>query len=237
MRQINPVGRREQFVASGVYTHYAGDNEPTGEVEYWSIHELPDKSHLIRVDWDGRLVSQTSVLSEALRDSDSHIERFNVRYYQAETGRIKKAKATYIFFSDKVSIGYSVDDALLQHVEMELPANVLVDFGGYLSKGLVISHLMEYAEAPVFSPDWIDDADDNFLWGKIDVQRAVQTGTDTLTLSGKPISAKRFQLRSIDSDDKSVWWLDAHHIPVQKTYDGNLSAVLTQYARRLEPKS
>ena len=75
MRRLHATGRRERFVASGVYQ--------TGEGlrESWSIHEVGSGAQFIRVDRDGRGCGRRSLLQEALRNANGTLERVDQQLY------------------------------------------------------------------------------------------------------------------------------------------------------------
>src|SRR5687767_14762568 len=109
MRHIHPIGFHEKFVASGRYNHYRYGTL-AGLVETWSIHELPDHSSLVRVDWDGRNdeTFRDSMLLEALYEPGLTGEKLNrlevhaygagAAAYKTQAVNVSVIKTSYTFF-------------------------------------------------------------------------------------------------------------------------------------------
>jgi len=242
MRQIHPVGFHEKFVASGVYTYYH-NYTPTGSAERWSIHELPDGAQLIRVDQNWVSGSPKNILIEAwqspLENIDSRIERVDIAALGSEG---KQGKATYIFEAGRVQVGYSVDGKYQQN-EVLLPSNCIPSVNSTLFVGFQFAIVARangecvpiYACHPFLTYDV-----------KVEKVGAVIGETDTLSVTGKLLKARRYQIvhpcstrerMEILSENLPSAWIDKHNI-VLKTEDlrqESIVAMLTQYARRPEP--
>lgn len=117
MRQIHPTRFHEKFVASGVYVHYE-DEQPTGALEYWSIHELPDGARLIRVDEQGRERADYTLL-EVWRSAAGAVERYDVHSYRS-ADTYKHLRAEYLFYPDYVSLTCEID-GIHRHADAPLP--------------------------------------------------------------------------------------------------------------------
>lgn len=172
MRYLTPVGIREKFVASGTHTcyvpqPYSETQSPSGVVEYWSIHELPDQMRIIRGDRQAHKAdSDMQVLATMVQAAFGQTERMDMRVY---VGPELAAEARYIFFDDHVEISHrtrehhEAEDER-EHTEMALPASYRVDFGRItISRGFIVRAALSRASGepgtqaahgriPVFSP-------------------------------------------------------------------------------------
>jgi len=242
MRQIHPIGFQEKFVASGIYKYgYTDDaQKPLKIIEHWSIHQLPDESHLIRSDWDARDEFGESRLVEILRNSeanDRRVERFDIyRYLQfASTfnNYPKVTKASYIFFEDYVQIGRKTDDDRPQQTEIHFTKNVYVNPGVHADQRFVL----ELAEqrtvnVAVFHPNFVLDSSEA-LDGVIKDCSASSLGLEILTILERPLTARHYQLKCAE-EIRTDYWFDEYGTLLR--YDkGVMRALLVQYARRPEP--
>jgi hypothetical protein len=233
MRQIHPVGFHEKFVASGIYTEYQQD-VPTGKVERWSIHELPDGAQLIRVDYDWSKYS--SVLIEAWRSPASRVERIDIHFWGAEKNGGIRGEATYLFEADTVQVGYTIDGKPRQQEEVALPSKYVPSVHSTLFFGFTIADV-SVANGdciPVCMCTYPKTASDPEVqeWGAV----ALEEGE--FAIAGKSVAARRYQWnRQCDADDNvadvhTYFLLDEHHTLLQTENVGNDSIRLTQYARK-----
>lgn len=240
MRYLHPVGIQERFVASGIYIHYQ-DGNPTGTVEHWSIHEMPDGAQKIRVDDDWRETDGSSVLIEAWRSpyaEGGRIERFDLHAFGGKNDPIKEVRATFQFFGDHAEIGHTVNNGTRQQLEIDLPQDYIVApesliFGGFevamlaVNPGYqfpVVSYLPTfYSAATTFRPTVYE-------------QSAVFLRDESISIDVHTYAAHCFEQYSPSSDQKFPLWTDEHDILLKFiSADQRHSAILTRYARRVEP--
>jgi hypothetical protein len=244
MRQIHPVSFHEKFVASGVYEYYF-DDRPTGSIERWSIHELPDGAQLVRVDQRWASGSPKEILIEAwrspLEEVGGRIERLDI----SALGRDgNKGKATYMFESDRVQVGYTVDDKQRQQSEISRPPNCVPSVNSTLFLGFLLANVAKANGEciPICSCNPFLSYD-----VKIEEFGAAFRELGVITIAGKSRPAWRCQRVhpcALVSEDRVIdWevlpsvWLDEYSIVLTTEYPGQdgIVALLTQYARRPEP--
>ncbi|MCI0353047.1 MAG: hypothetical protein L0Z53_26810, partial [Acidobacteriales bacterium] len=123
MRQIHPVGFHEKFVASGEYTYYGENGVERAISDNWSIHELPDGSQKVRVDWETREGFWVDLIDALLKPEQSgkQIERFEISAY-ATDWRSAHIRANFIFFEDHVAVGRTYNDEPRENEELNLPS-------------------------------------------------------------------------------------------------------------------
>ena len=223
MRRLHVVGKHEKFVASGVYKVYAGD-QPTGLIEYWSIHEVGDGAQFVRVDVDGRDFDGNSTLLEALLNPDGHFERVDAHSY--DTGASHPAKVSFTFFADRVEILQTVENDV-REMAVDLPLGYHPVIDSRLLTGLAIAN-----------PDLHDVTTSYFLpvlkkpvltWTIVDIELQA-LGDREIQVAGRDIAVSGY---GWDSD--MTVWIDRDGVAVQiETLSEN--ALLTQYGRRPEPK-
>lgn len=119
---------------------------PSGIIELWTIHELPDQSQIIRCDRqvDGSAIGM-QVVGYMVNDAFGQTQKMEM---QVHSGQLPDdielvAEATYIFADHYVDI---IHRALVEYntmgeqtqTRMDLPAGYKVDFGWMtISKGLI----------------------------------------------------------------------------------------------------
>lgn len=210
MRRLHVVGKQEKFVASGVYRVYA-DDEPTGLVEHWSIHEVGDGAQFIRVDIDGRDVDGGSTLMEALLNPDGAFERVDRHDYQQHSS--KPGKMSYTFFADYVELVSGVADSerlsLAQGYAAVAASLILMGFALVGAQNRIF---------PTMSSDICPD-------GHWDYQ-----GQERLSMSGHDIDTRHYAC-----SQTSAVWLDEYDV-LMCLVTGQKRMILTQYGRRPELK-
>ena len=235
MRQLHAVSGHEQFVASGTYTHYR-HNEPTGTVEYWSIHQLPDGGQIIRVDDDWREQDGSSVLIEAWRSPESlRIERFDLHAFGGKEDEIDEVRASFQVFEDHLEVGRTVDKNEREQFELVLPEQYITApesliFGGFEVVALaqfrgeaipVISYLPTFlSELTAFRP-------------VTHAQSATYLRAEEITIGSRSYDSQVYE--QTNPSDGAHWpiWVDHHGVLLKFTGSDNIhSAALTQYARR-----
>lgn len=240
MRSLHPVGIHEKFVASGIYTHQQG-GLPTGTVEYWSVHELPDGAQLIRVDDDWREKDGSSILIEAWRSPHTEggkIERFDVHAFGGKSDPIKELRATFTFEGQTLDFGRTIDNGPREQMSMELPPEYIVSpksliFSGF-ETGLLGLDPGDTLPIVSFIPTFLDMG--SAFKPVMYHQTVVFLKDDHLQLGKKTYETRQFEQHNA-VQQRNILWLDAHDVMLQfKSADGEHGALLGDYARRPDPK-
>jgi hypothetical protein len=247
MRQIHPTSLQEKFVASGTYTHYR-DDKPSGLVEHWTIHELPDQSQLARVDWDGREdeIHRDTILLEALYGAGSpgetlerlDIHAFGASAHEVKVVNIKTVKASYIFFEDHVQVIRVFDNQspLIDELEWS-PEWVVRAAGTRLLMGFAIARYAAQQGTKIETfycePSYQDDtAFEGYFCDEI--VRFV--ADEDLKVAGEVYPARKYEWLAPETlKPVSLVWLDEHNVLLRhKGLWVDDDVRLTQYARRPE---
>jgi hypothetical protein len=226
MRVLHPVMMHEKYLASGIY-HYHRDGQALAGLEHWSIHELPDASWFVRIDYDWRLENGRSQLIEALVDSSEQGGRFQrVVAHLFQPGGVTTHE-TYDFHDTQVLIGLT--DSEGQRMDVELP----------MTSGYVVL-LMKTVLAGIAAAHWpTEDMSERMAFGGYrDVPAGPRifgavcktTGMEQILLSGKPVQTHKIQIRG---EYEQTLWVDEYGIPLRRKI-GDLTADLHDYAHRAE---
>ena len=130
MRRLHATGRRERFIASGVYATRGGLQE------HWSIHEVGGGAHFIRVDRDGRSNGGHSLLQEALRNAGGGFERVDQQLYGLNGRPVARLRCTR--FRNRVELEQE-GEAGRQSAGLCLDADCLLLMPGILLAGMALS--------------------------------------------------------------------------------------------------
>ncbi|MBZ0278421.1 MAG: hypothetical protein K8I60_19900 [Anaerolineae bacterium] len=154
MRALHNVKATEKFVASGIY-QYEINGRPAGISEQWSVHELPDEAHLIRVDYDAREHDGLTVLVEALTAQPphwDHLERFDVQMIQSGDGVQHKVRLTVTPGERGVLVGTAIQGGEMRYQEVELPPAAIIRPPGHIFTGMMVEQAAGRGDSvPVFS--------------------------------------------------------------------------------------
>jgi hypothetical protein len=223
MRRLHVVGQHEKFVASGVYRVLAGD-EPTGLVEHWSIHEVGDGAQFIRVDIDGREFDGGSTLMEALLNPDGHFERVDEHLYEGQSH--DPIKTSYTFFDNRVEILRTVKNDLYEKA-VELPSGYGAIVESQVLTGFaVVLAVRNEDETPMFS---LRHSNAEINW-TIHAIKPQYVGQKIMGVSKQEVSVTGYRW-----GNEITIWQDQHGVTVSAD-TAESKTVLTQYARRPEPK-
>jgi hypothetical protein len=237
MRQIHPVGFHEKFVASGVYQYgYIDDaSRPLKIIEYWSLHELPDQSQILRIDWDaiGEFGQNLQVeLLTATPDIEKRIQRFDVYQQIHRQRKPNKIMSSYIFFENFMQIRHD-DERVVQEEELELPSEFAIDLST-LANLTFFSELASSGKTKflVFRRSFVDSPRTSKHYF---IECAViDLDSEELIVSEKSYLLRKYNFKFPEHD--VTCWFDEHHTLIRYEL-GNMCALLTQYARRPKPKS
>jgi hypothetical protein len=238
MRQIHPVSFHEKFVASGVYTFHKHGN-PRDLHEYWSTHELPDGGKLIREDTPELLI-EAWVSPE---QEGGRIERVDLRYVGNLHARVKEqGNASYVFDSDKVQFGYTLENKPRQFEEVSLPANYLV---AVLPSNLFIGFTL--AALASATGESVPICTCGIKYPAIPTEElsfnvhvyylpAITGEKGLIHVVGRARDAFRYTL---GSQPPMYYWIDEHGVLLRAGFLNGMTHIeLTQYARRPDlPKS
>lgn len=244
MRYIHPVGQHETFVASGTYRYWI-EGRPTGALEHWSIHEMPDGAGFIRIDSDHREMDGRSRLMEAWRNPNGQIERFEV-YAYGKPAEHHEVKATYLFEADKVLVRRVInhDDTHAEALEIDLPkGDYLVEPKATLFEGITLAAL--FAHQPTLLPIFrafvsvLPDVPSLEYFGTYPAPELIRLhGEETLTLGQHAHLVQHYSVqRQYEGKPMRVggyhFWLDSHGILLKGDLaNGHQVEQLERYAHR-----
>lgn len=241
MRYLHPIAPHEKFVASGTYRYFV-DDQPTGLVEHWTIHELPDGAWFMRVDRDGREFDGRTELIEAWRSPASEggrIERYDLSAYGAPSDTLKKVRASYALEENILYVGRTFNDGERLQDELSLPDNCLLQPGSYLFFGMAIPTVVERAPYHLAARYSFTDPVGHAFSVAVTQPTISFYGDETIHISGRDIPAHRYfsgeSRTPPDSNDSRVnwhtYWIDDHHIFLRQD-SPNLRVQLERYAHR-----
>ena len=215
MRRLHATGRRERFVASGVYR--TGD----GFTEYWSVHEVGDGARFIRVDRDGRRCGRHSLLQEALRNAAGVLERVDQQLYDLKGRPLARLRCTR--FENALEL--DLEGGAEQGSEIIPDAgDCLLSMPGILLAGMALSQAAGMPQ-PVDALR-VAQVGDGFAWERLPLTAScaapVPIGTEAGTLKARACTW-----------EGSDWtfWLDSRDIALR--LEGETCCIeLSRYARR-----
>ena len=230
MRQLHPVSFHEKFVASGTYTFY-NDDLPTGDVEYWSIHEPGPGSYSIRADHDGRFGTEVSWLFEGLYiygDARGHMERFDVQLFGEE-----EMLARFIF-NGEAEISATVGRDMQPIRTLPLPPGYVVVPPCTVAELLFLSARgpAEATRVPVFVAH-LDLRGGRVDGGRIEMSTMEPLPPETCVVGDKEHHCQGYRLHSDSGMDISGWF-DQYGILMRYETTTGQRALLTDYVHRPE---
>ena len=232
MRQLHPVAAHEKFLASGVYT-FARDGEKMSKTERWTMHQLGDGGSLTRVDLDARADEGKSMLLHALHTPDGCIQRFDIRFHSERfEGGVKSLSATYQFESGRSQVGFQLNGAERDYIEIDLPQGAIIDLPLLCLRG---RSLLQFARRrgqpmPVFVPMF--EHASLFPGVVTHVDSPVESlGEELITLANRAYLAARIRYL----DRAASYWIDEHGIIIKRINafkQREFVVTLRDYARR-----
>jgi len=242
MRQLHPISPHEKFVASGVYSHFRGEKQ-VGIIESWSINEQPGNGQIIRVDYDGRERDGRSILIEAWLNGQKRTERFDLHAYGSKDDAIKQARVRYIWMDDKVQITRVINEEIQPIEEINADSSAIIYPGTALFKGFWVgqsaakhqeTRIITYDPFYVYQPHQPVDA---FRGAYHDYDAVRFLEIRSITITGKLFEARGYECTTPILNEWPVAWLDENDILLRLDNPGGMTILLTQYARRVEPKA
>lgn len=213
MRYLHPVQAHESFVASGQY-RFLKDGQTLDKTESWAIHQHPDGGRFIRVDVDARHSEGKSILLEALHDDAGGLVRLDLRYENSQfDGGIKDLRASYQVDDSLLQVGYNMNSAERQYMEVELPSSVLFDIPLLIFRGSTIRTLAAQCGMAqrIFVPMF--EHAQLFPGTLTTVDTAVEcAGEDIVALGRRQLAARRYTYRS----QAAAYWIDQHDVVLKR---------------------
>ena len=213
MRYLHSVQRHEKFVAGGRYRFFRNGQE-LRQTEAWAIHLHPDGETLIRVDVDSRLEDGRSILVEALQNTENELVRFDVHYDSARfEGGIKTLRATYSLAEGRMQVGYAMNGANREYLEIDLPTSTLIDMPLFAFRGRAIAEMArdDSKAVSVFVPMF--EHAQLFPGVVRQVEAQVEYVSDDLVSIGKlQIETRRYRY----ADRAASYWIDRRGVVIKR---------------------
>lgn len=232
MRYLHPVQRHEKFAASGRYRFFRNGQE-LRKTEAWAIHVHPDGETFIRVDVDSRLEDGKSILMEALQNTENELVRFDIHYDSARfEGGIKTLRATYSMAEGRMQIGYAMNEANREYLEINLPASTLIDIPLLVLRGRTIAAMACYGgkAVSVFVPMF--EHAQLFPGVVRSVESQVEYVSDDLVSIGKlQIETRRYRY----ADRAASYWIDRRGVVIKRVNafkQQEFAVLISNYAHR-----
>lgn len=234
MRYLHPVQAHEQFLASGVY-RFTKDGKALDKTESWAIHQHADGGRFIRVDMDARREEGKSILAEALQDSRGKLVRLDIRYENDKfEGGVKHLRASYQVMDGRLQVGFNLNGAERQYIEVELPAKTQFDIPLLIFRGETIRAITENVAAsqsifvPMFEHAQLFPGTLQSMGALIDAD-----GDDVLLLGARQISAKRYRYR----DRAALYWIDDRGVIIKRVNAFKQQEFTAQISNYVSPKN
>ncbi len=213
MRYLHPVQAHERFVAGGVY-RFSKDNQALDKTEAWTIHSHADGERFIRIDMDARREEGKSIMLEALQNRSGGLARWDLRYENDNfLGGVKLLRASYQVVDGRLQVGFNMNGAERQYLEVELPAATLIDIPLLIFRGETIRAIAKRAAEPqpIFAP-MFEHA--QLFPGTLQRSGAMidADGDDVVFLGEREVSTTRYRYR----DRAALYWIDEHGVVVKR---------------------
>lgn len=217
MRILQPSWPQEKLLRRGTY-HYFSGGQPTGDVEHWQVTRLPDGSHIVRADLDGRDASGASLLATMRRDPDGSPMWLRLRF---EHGEINTG-GQYNFRADAVDVVRLTGDFKRRMETVEIATDYVVNFHALISYEYVWRGYPEDAESeirliPVFSPELWVAADDVLTGRALRVSVRPDGRSRCEVPAGTFEDCRCFAVELGDGIESKVWF-DEHGTPLRWHY-------------------
>ena len=232
MRYLHPVQAHEQFVAGGLY-RFSKNDKALDKTEAWTIHRHADGERFIRIDMDARREEGKSILAEALQSHSGELARLDLRYENASfEGGIRHLRASYQVVDERLQVGFNMNGAERQYIEVDLPAGTRFDIPLLIFRGATIRALARKANesqsifVPMFEhaqlfPGTLQSTD-----APID-----EDGEDVLLLGARQVSARRYRYR----DRAALYWIDDHDVVIKRVNAFKQQEIVVQISNYVSP--
>ena len=232
MRYLHPVQMHEKFIASGRYRFFRNGQE-LRKTEAGTIHEHPDGETFIRIDVDSRLEDGKSILVEALQNTANEPVRFDIHYDNAKfEGGIKTLRAAYSIAEGRMQVGYAMNGAKREYLEIDLPASTLIDLPLLVFRGRTIAEMARRADQAIslFAPTF--EHAQLFPGIARTVESQVEYAADDLVSIGKrQIETRRYRY----VDRAASYWIDRHGTVIKRVNgfkQQEFVVLISDYARQ-----
>ena len=234
MRYLHPVQAHERFLASGCY-RFVKDGQALGKTESWAWHAHADGERFVRVDMDARAEEGKSILLEALQSAAGELVRFDIRYENdGFAGGIKTLRATYQLTGRQLQVGFSMNGAERQYIEVEVPEGTLIDIPLLVFRGRTIETLAETGRSglPLFVPMY-EHA--QLFPGSLQTIQSpvVNAGEEVVQMGGREIATRRYRYR----DKAAAYWIDRHGVVVKRVNAFNQQEIVVQISNYAAPSA
>lgn len=213
MRYLHPVQAHEQFVAGGIY-RFSKDDKALDKTETWTIHRHADGERFIRIDMDARREEGKSILSEALQNRSGELARLDIRYENASfDGGIGQLRASYQVVDGRLQVGFNMNGAERQYIEVDLPPGTLFDIPLLIFRGETIRAIAKnMAEQQSIFVPMFEHA--QLFPGTLQNSSApiAEDGDDVLILGKQRVSARRYRYR----DRAALYWIDERGVVIKR---------------------
>ncbi len=233
MRYMHPVQAHERFVASGTY-QFIKEGEVLKKSEAWTLHEHADGERFIRVDVDARREDGKSILAEALLTGDGDLARLDINYEnQPSESGIRQLRATYQMAAGRLQVGFNMNGADRQYLEVDLPERTLIDIPLLIFRGMTVVELSQNTEdsrpifVPMFEHSQLFPGTLQIVSNTVDV-----SGHDVVVMGKRQFSARRYRYR----DRAAAYWIDEHGVVVKRVNAFKQQEIVVQIRDYVEPK-
>jgi len=231
MRALRPVAQQETLVCWGAYQYFK-KREPTGVVEEWSIHRLPDGVEVVRSDVDARKMPDApDILTHFIRRADGRPKELILQYRKGAL----YAKATYTFHYDRVELVRDIADFATRREKIDTADNYVVDYGAVIAWDYAWRGYPTYMETgtyamPLFRLMVETEEVQDLLGGG--ATRIMVRPLEAASLSipaGAFTEVRRYEV-TLPDDQEAIGWFDQHGIPLRWSRpDGKHEFVLMHY--------
>ena len=234
MRYLHPVQAHEKFLSSGLY-RFSKNGGALEKAESWTVHSHADGERFIRVDMDSRREDGKSLLAEALLNRSGGLARLDLRYecpkYQ---GGIEQLRATYQVADERLQVGFNLNGAERQYVEVELPPGTLIDIPLLVFRGQVIRAIARQPAQP--QPIFVPMFEHAQLFpGTLQSAHPLidEDGDDVVFLGKRGVAAKRYRYR----DRAALYWIDECGVVIKRVNAFRQQEFVVQISNYVSPQA
>ena len=232
MRHLHPVQAHEQFVAGGVY-RFSKDDKALDKTEAWTIHSHADGERFIRIDMDARREEGKSILLEALQNRSGGLARWDLRYENDNfEGGIKRLRASYQVVDGRLQVGFNMNGAERQYLEVDLPAGTLIDMPLLIFRGETIRAIANRAAEP--QPIFVPMFEHAQLFpGSLQSTSVMidADGDDVVFLGERVVPVSRYRYR----DRAAAYWIDEHGVVIKRVNAFKQQEIVVQISNYVSP--
>lgn len=216
MQTITPITPDETLLVSGTYHYNLGAND-TFIREPWTIHELRNADHVIRVERDATVFNAT-LLTEITMRSDK-ISGIEIHWKNTNENIVQEASASYHFEGNELNIE-RICDGTTYSEKHSVDKNTLISPLMRIGIGFVLTKLVNYPDGTtVLIPNITKPQAGNVLLGAyFDQRKAKQLAYEPMETGGKLYQTTCFQYTGDLYDEDARFWLDKYKILLRYTW-------------------